>query len=176
MAALDLKLRKEMQVELKNLQERLGITFVFVTHDQDEALLMSDRIAVMSQGRIEQLDAPDALYGRPRTRFVADFLGVKNILEASVTSVAEGLATLRTQGGLTLLAAADGSYTPGAGVTIGVRSERMTLEGPGPAAGDTGALVNRLAGTVDDELYLGDRTDWRRGGEAQPIVGCGGRG
>jgi spermidine/putrescine transport system ATP-binding protein len=161
MAALDMKLRKEMQVELKNLQERLGITFVFVTHDQDEALLMSDRIAVMNQGRIEQLDAPDVLYGRPRTRFVADFLGVKNILEASVTSVVEGLATLRTRGGLTLLAAADGGYHPGAGVTIGVRSERMTLAGPGPAAAGAGPAVNRLAGTLDDELYLGDRTDWR---------------
>jgi len=90
MAALDLKLRKEMQVELKNLQERLGITFVFVTHDQDEALLMSDRIAVMNQGRIEQLDVPEVLYGRPRSRFVADFLGVKNILEATVTSVEGG--------------------------------------------------------------------------------------
>src|SRR5213594_4257243 len=75
LAALDLKLRKEMQVELKNLQERLGITFVFVTHDQDEALLMSDRIAVMNHGRIEQLGTPDGLYERPRTRFVADFLG-----------------------------------------------------------------------------------------------------
>ena len=161
MAALDLKLRKEMQVELKNLQERLRITFVFVTHDQDEALLMSDRIAVMNEGRIEQLEAPDVLYGRPRTRFVADFLGVKNILEASVTSVAEGLATLRTRGGLTLLAAADGGYHQGAAVTVGVRSERMTLEGPGPAAGGAGPAVNRLAGTLDDELYLGDRTDWR---------------
>jgi ABC-type Fe3+/spermidine/putrescine transport system ATPase subunit len=123
---------------------------------------MSDRIAVMNEGRIEQLDAPDVLYGRPRTRFVADFLGVKNILEATVTSVEEGLAMLRTRGGLTLLAdAADGGYQAGGAVTIGVRSERMTLDGPGPAAGQTDAAVNRLAGALDDELYLGDRTDWR---------------
>jgi spermidine/putrescine transport system ATP-binding protein len=162
MAALDMKLRKEMQVELKNLQERLRITFVFVTHDQDEALVMSDRIAVMNQGRIEQLDTPEALYGRPRTRFVADFLGVKNILEATVTSVAEGIAALRTRGGLTLLAdASDGGYKAGGEVTIGVRSERMTLDGPGAAAGEADAVVNRLAGALDDELYLGDRTDWR---------------
>src|SRR6185295_6434540 len=151
MAALDMKLRKEMQVELKSLQERLRITFVFVTHDQDEALVMSDRIAVMNQGRIEQLDTPDVLYERPRTRFVADFLGVKNIVEATVTSVAEGLAALRTRGGLALLAdAADGGYTVGAGVTVGVRSERMTLEGPRPAGGEAGDAINRLAGTLDD--------------------------
>ena len=90
MAALDLKLRKEMQVEVKNLQERLGTTFVFVTHDQDEALIMSDRIAVMNQGRIEQLGAPEELYERPRTRFVADFLAVRNLLAAQVVAVADG--------------------------------------------------------------------------------------
>jgi len=163
LAALDLKLRKEMQVELKNLQERLGITFVFVTHDQDEALLMSDRIAVMSHGRIEQLGTPDGLYERPRTRFVADFLGVRNLLEASVASVADGLARLLTPGGLTVLAADDGGYRMGTGVTIGIRPERMSLEAAGSAGADSAAdpAMNRLPGTLDDELYLGGRTDWR---------------
>ena len=163
LAALDRKLRKEMQVELKNLQERLGITFVFVTHDQDEALLMSDRIAVMNHGRIEQLGTPDGLYERPRTRFVADFLGVRNLLEASVASVADGLARLQTPGGLTVLAADDGGYRTGTEVTIGIRSERMTIEGTGRAGPDSaaGPVTNHLAGTLDDELYLGDRTDWR---------------
>jgi spermidine/putrescine transport system ATP-binding protein len=160
MAALDLKLRKEMQVELKNLQERLGITFVFVTHDQDEALLMSDRIAVINQGRIEQLGAPDALYDRPRTRFVADFLGVKNLLEANVSSVGNGFATLRTRGGLSVIAADDGGYRTGSEVTVGIRPERMSLDGAEAARAAAGGQ-NRLAGTLDDELYLGDRTDWR---------------
>jgi spermidine/putrescine transport system ATP-binding protein len=95
MAALDPKLRKEMQVELKNLQERLRITFVFVTHDQDEALVMADRIAVMHGGRIEQIDEPEALYERPRTRFVADFLGVANLFRAIPVAIGGDVATLR---------------------------------------------------------------------------------
>jgi spermidine/putrescine transport system ATP-binding protein len=152
MAALDLKLRKEMQVEVKNLQERLKITFVFVTHDQDEALTMSDRIAVMNHGRIEQLAGPEELYERPRTRFVADFLAVRNLLEAEVLAVQDGRATLRTRGGLQLAAADDGGYRTGATVCIGIRPERMTLAGP------TGGGV---AGVLDDEIYLGDKTDWR---------------
>jgi spermidine/putrescine transport system ATP-binding protein len=154
MAALDLKLRQEMRVEVKNLQERLGITFVFVTHDQDEALVMSDRIAVMNHGRLEQVDAPEVLYDRPRTRFVADFLAVRNLLPATVVSVAAGRAALRTRGGVALDAADDGGYRPGDAVWIGVRPERMRLE-DGAGAG------NRLTGTLVDEIYLGDRTDWR---------------
>ena len=167
MAALDLKLRKQMQVEVKNLQERLRTTFVFVTHDQEEALIMSDRIAVMSQGRIEQLGRTEALYERPRTRFAADFLGVKNIFDARVERLADGLALLRVPGGLALRAADDGGYRPGADVIVGIRPERMRLEdvaeGPLGAAIDAsgGASANTLAGTLDDEIYLGDRTDWR---------------
>jgi spermidine/putrescine transport system ATP-binding protein len=154
MAALDLKLRKEMQVEVKNLQERLKITFIFVTHDQDEALTMSDRIAVMNQGRVEQLGAPEELYERPRTRFVADFLAVRNLMEVAVVAVSAGQVSLRTRGGMTLTAADDGGYRVGASVCVGIRPERMSLDAP---AGD----VNRLTGTLDDEIYLGDRTDWR---------------
>jgi len=154
MAALDLKLRKEMQVEVKNLQERLRTTFVFVTHDQEEALIMSDRIAVMNDGRIEQLERTEALYERPRTRFVADFLGVKNLVEAAVASVDGGIATLRTAAGLVFRAADDGGYRPGAPVLVGIRPERVRMDGAGE--GD-----NRLPGTLDDEIYLGDRTDWR---------------
>ena len=82
LGALDLKLREEMQAELKGLQQRLGITFVFVTHDQGEALSMADRVAVFSQGRIEQLDTPRELYTRPRTAFVASFVGSANVVEA----------------------------------------------------------------------------------------------
>jgi spermidine/putrescine transport system ATP-binding protein len=151
LAALDLKLRKQMQVELKQLHERLQITFVFVTHDQDEALVMSDRIAVMNAGRIEQLAAPEELYERPRTRFVAEFLAVRNILDAEVLGVDAGLARLRA-GGLLLAAADDGGYRAGASVVIGVRPERLRLDG---------SSANRLEGVIEDEIYLGDRTDWR---------------
>ena len=83
LGALDLKLREEMQVELKGLQQRLGITFVFVTHDQGEALSMADRVAVFSQGRIEQLDTPRGLYTRPRTAFVANFVGSANVVDGA---------------------------------------------------------------------------------------------
>jgi spermidine/putrescine transport system ATP-binding protein len=154
MAALDPKLRKEVQVEVKNLQERLRTTFLFVTHDQEEALVMADRIAVMSHGRIEQLDRTEDLYERPRTRFVADFLGVRNLIDATVDSIEGGLATLRTKGGLFFRAADDGGYHPGAAVVVGVRPERVRMNGA--PEGD-----NTLPGTLDDEIYLGDRTDWR---------------
>src|SRR5205814_2000539 len=127
LGALDFKLRKEMQVEVKNLQERLGTTFIFVTHDQDEALTMSDRIAVMHQGRIEQTGPPEEIYERPRTRFVADFLGVRNLLLATVAEVSGGRARLRTVSGLELLAAGAGSYRPQETVWVGVRAERLSL-------------------------------------------------
>ena len=151
MAALDLKLRKEMQVEVKNLQERLKTTFIFVTHDQDEALIMSDRIAVMNQGRIEQLGAPEDLYEKPRTRFVADFLAVKNILEVEVVSVANGRASLRTASG-TMVIATDDGFAVGSRACIGVRPEAMALDVDGD---------NAFSGTLDDEIYLGESTDWR---------------
>jgi spermidine/putrescine transport system ATP-binding protein len=154
MAALDLKLRKEMQVEVKNLQERLSITFVFVTHDQDEALIMSDRIAVMAQGRIEQLGAPEALYERPRTRFVADFLAVRNIFEARVEEAGAGKVLLRAEGGVLFEAVDDGAYRPGDMALVGVRPERIRLGAPGSGAASSGE------GTLQDEIYLGDQTQW----------------
>jgi ABC-type Fe3+/spermidine/putrescine transport system ATPase subunit len=163
LAALDLKLRKQMQVEVKNLQERLQTTFVFVTHDQEEALVMSDRIAVMSQGRIEQLDRSEALYERPRTRFAADFLGVRNILEARVERLETGRALLRG-GGLLLWAADDGGYRAGTDAVVGIRPERLQLSDPeeAPASERTaGEVSNALGGVLDDEIYLGDRSDWR---------------
>jgi spermidine/putrescine transport system ATP-binding protein len=165
MAALDPKLRHEMQVELKNLQERVGITFLFVTHDQDEALLLSDRIAVMNQGRIEQVDAPEALYERPRTRFVADFLGVQNLFRGTVGEVAGGIARVRTDAGLWIEAADDGGYRPGAPVSLGLRAERISLVERG---------ANRLEGAIDDEIFLGDWTEWRvRTGASVLSVGEG---
>jgi spermidine/putrescine transport system ATP-binding protein len=152
MAALDLKLRKQMQVELKNLQERLRITFLFVTHDQDEALVMSDRIAVMNAGRIEQLDGPEELYEKPRTRFVAEFLGVTNLFRATVSGRRDGLVALRSKGGLDLLAADDGGYRDGASVWLGLRPEKINL---------VDRKTNVFEGVIDDEIFLGDWTDWR---------------
>ncbi|HVR70530.1 MAG TPA: ABC transporter ATP-binding protein [Vicinamibacteria bacterium] len=153
LAALDLKLRQEMRIELKNLQEGLGRTFVFVTHDQDEALIMSDRIAVMNQGRVEQVGPPEELYERPRTRFVADFLAVRNVLQATVLAVAAGRVSLRTRGGAALAAADDGQWREGAEVWVGLRPETLQIAVEGAAAGE-------LRGTIEDEVYLGDRTEW----------------
>jgi spermidine/putrescine transport system ATP-binding protein len=166
MAALDPKLRKEMQVELKNLQERLRTTFVFVTHDQDEALVMADRIAVMHQGRIEQIDAPEALYERPRTRFVADFLGVSNLMRATPVGHADGgVVRLRTERGLDLAVHDDGGYRAGAATWIGLRPERISL---------VDRAANVFDGVIDDEVFLGDWTDWRvRVGEEVLSVGEG---
>jgi spermidine/putrescine transport system ATP-binding protein len=152
MSALDLKLRQEMQVEVKNLQARLGITFVFVTHDQDEALVMSDRIAVMSRGRLEQVGPPEQLYERPRTRFVAEFLAVRNVLKARVLAAGGGRARLRIGSELELEAALDTAFAEGAEVWVGVRPERIVLATDG--SGDH-------PGLIEDEIYLGDRTDWR---------------
>ena len=116
---------------------------------------MSDRIAVMNRGRVEQVGPPEALYDRPRTRFVADFLAVRNLLEATVVSVASGVAALRTRGGVSFQAADDGGYREGAAVWVGVRPERIRLDD-----GDV-STDNTLRGTLEDEIYLGDRTDWR---------------
>jgi spermidine/putrescine transport system ATP-binding protein len=153
LAALDLKLRQEVRLELKNLQERLGRTFVFVTHDQEEALIMSDRIAVMSQGRVEQVGPPDELYERPRTRFVADFLAVRNLLRATLVSASGGRALLRTRGGVELPAADDGAWPAGREVWVGLRPETLQIHA------DAGA-ASGLRGTVEDEVYLGDHTEW----------------
>jgi ABC-type Fe3+/spermidine/putrescine transport system ATPase subunit len=114
---------------------------------------MSDRIAVMAEGRIEQLGAPEELYDRPRTRFVADFLAVKNIFEARVEQVAAGTARLIAPGGLAFAARDDGGYSSGATVLVGIRPERIDLR---PASG----APEDVAGILDDEVYLGDSTEW----------------
>ena len=145
LGALDLKLRKQLQVELQQLQRRLGITFIHVTHDQDEALVMSDRIAVMNAGRIEQLDNAESLYERPRTRFVAQFLGSCNLLEAEVNSInARGFAA-RTRVGMLLVAM---PLTPPDGERI-PREKISRLEPLNPRA------VSGSAGTLAGEKFHG---------------------
>jgi len=147
LGALDLKLRQAMQVELKDLQARVGITFVYVTHDQEEALTMSDRIGVMSDGRLLQVDTPEQIYEHPASRFVADFIGEINLMSATVID----RSSVRLLGGLVVAAASDAA--PGAEVTMAVRPERLELFDPDePIPGGH----NQIAGKVVRRMYFGD--------------------
>ncbi|MGZ6260599.1 MAG: ABC transporter ATP-binding protein, partial [Candidatus Limnocylindrales bacterium] len=130
LGALDLKLRKQMQVELKRIQQEVGITFIYVTHDQEEAMTMSDRIAVMSEGRYEQLGDPEALYERPKTRFVAGFLGVSNLLPAKRDGSADGYAGFRLADGSAVRAPAALVEGRGEAVALGVRPEKIRMYEP----------------------------------------------
>lgn len=142
LSALDLKLRQAMRVELKSLQEATGITFIFVTHDQEEALTMSDRIAVMSQGRVQQIGTAREIYETPVNRFVADFIGETNLLEVSVDAVTDGMASVTLPGGHRLRVPAATGTTGKHHVSI--RPERLGLA----AMGDLSAVVERV-------VYLG---------------------
>ena len=144
LGALDLKLRKQMQLELKRIQHEVGITFVHVTHDQEEAMTMADTIAVMNRGRIEQLGPPEELYERPATAFVAGFLGVSNLLPG----VVEGTNAVRLDDGTLVQAALNGRTGR---VAAGVRPEKITI---GPGGGP-----NELPGTVSETAYIGVATE-----------------
>jgi spermidine/putrescine ABC transporter ATP-binding subunit len=151
LGALDLKLRKDMQVELKRIQRDVGITFIYVTHDQGEAMSMSDRIAVMSEGRIEQLDAPEAIYDRPASAFVAGFIGEMNVLDGTVRSTAGGVATIDVANGETVAARVEGgAAAPSGAVVVGVRPEKVAV-----VPGDSVQGANRLPATVVTRLQLG---------------------
>ena len=163
LGALDLKLRKQMQVELKRIQQEVGITFVYVTHDQEEAMTMSDRIAVMRRGRYEQLGEPEALYERPATRFVAGFLGVSNLLPGTVEGLNDGYATVRLADD-TRVRAPRAAVGEREAVNVGVRPEKIRLREPDVEA-PTGH--NQLSGVVRDASYLGVSTQYQieaRGG------------
>lgn len=123
LGALDLKLRKQMQIELKRLQRKLGITFVYVTHDQEEALTMSDRIAVMHEGVLEQIDTPDRIYEHPKTKFVASFIGESNVLEGVVAEQKEGRCEIAVEAGIVSVPAND--TKKGSRVFVSVRPEDM---------------------------------------------------
>ncbi len=152
LGALDFKLRKEMQLELKRIQQRTGTTFVYVTHDQEEALTMSDRIAVMSNGKVEQLAAPRTLYERPASAFVAGFIGVSNLLELHAPQARGGLLVKELGEGQRLLAPDPGAMPGPLRVTI--RPERIKL---GAAAADHEGW-SRLHGAVVEVVYLGSMT------------------
>jgi spermidine/putrescine transport system ATP-binding protein len=148
LGALDAKLRKTLQVELKALQEQVGVTFIYVTHDQEEALTMADRLAVMSEGRIEQVGTPREVYEEPASAYVADFLGVSNLLDAeAVGETPDGRCRLRA-GELELLASRGHTSARGP-VKVVVRPERVRVEVPGKTG------ENRLPGKIERVVYAG---------------------
>jgi len=152
LGALDKKLRAEMQLELKHLHARLGITVIYVTHDQEEALTLSDRIAVMNHGRIEQIGEPLDLYETPRTRFVAEFIGESNFVEGTVAAAAGGGLVLVTRSGLRL-PIGPGTAAVGTAATLLLRPEKIAIAAEsGPGGGPV------VEGEVAEAIYLGEAT------------------
>jgi spermidine/putrescine transport system ATP-binding protein len=154
LGALDLRLRKQLQIELKRIQQDIGITFVHVTHDQEEAMSMADTIAVMNAGQIEQAGSAAELYERPRTEFVANFLGVSNLIDGKLARSEGSLSTVQTHDGATLHVPSDrvGPHETDS-IRVGVRPEKITLR---PANGHSpGAEVNSLRGTIVVAAFLG---------------------
>ena len=151
LGALDLKLRKEMQLELKTLQREVGITFIYVTHDQEEALTMSDRIAVMSKGVALQVGKPDEIYERPATKFVADFIGETNFLNGVVKAQNGNLVEIEIDGAGTVFVESSRTFTNGQQVSVAVRPEKLRLNSE--RSGD-----NNLKGRVEEVIYIGTDT------------------
>ncbi|MDR7417672.1 MAG: ABC transporter ATP-binding protein [Armatimonadota bacterium] len=150
LGSLDLKLRKQMQVELSRIQREVGITFVYVTHDQEEAMTMSDRIAIMNHGRVVQVGTPQAIYERPLTRFVADFVGASNTLDGVVAGADDGGLAVRLRSGVIVHVPAVAGVGVDRPVSIVVRPDRMDISTSRPAKGD-----NCLAGRVARLAFLG---------------------
>jgi spermidine/putrescine transport system ATP-binding protein len=147
LGALDLKLRKQMQLELKRIQHEVGITFIHVTHDQEEAMTMADQIVVMNDGRIEQAGTPAELYEHPSTSFVASFLGVSNLLAGTVT----GPNQVRLRDGSEVAVASDALAGRTGDVAIGIRPEKIRA---------AGGEQNELVGTVSETAYIGVSTQY----------------
>jgi spermidine/putrescine ABC transporter ATP-binding subunit len=165
LGALDKKLREHMQLELKQIQRHLHVTVIYVTHDQGEALTMSDRVAVMNRGRIEQVGSPAELYEGPANRFVADFLGESNFLEGVVVKPAEaGRYLVRARGGLEFRGVGAAPLREAQAVTAAVRPEKIVVVG-GPAADQ-----NSCKGKVEEIIYAGDATRYRVGVGAAGIL------
>ena len=148
LSALDLKLRKAMQLELKHLQRETGITFIFVTHDQEEALTMSDRIAVMSDGELQQLGAARDIYERPRNRFVADFIGDTNLLPVMIKAIDEDVARCELQGDISFNAPSIEGATPGDQLYVSIRPERIFIS-------DTTDSGGAFSATVLENIFIG---------------------
>ncbi|GAA3098814.1 ABC transporter ATP-binding protein [Streptomyces echinatus] len=161
LGALDLKLRRQMQLELKRIQTEVGITFVHVTHDQEEAMTMADTVAVMNGGRVEQLGAPTDLYENPRTTFVANFLGTSNLIEAEVDTKNGADIVLKAGGGKLVLpeARCSAPTTAGGKVLVGIRPEKIALT----HADDAGSIPegrNRVTGKIADASFIGVSTQY----------------
>jgi spermidine/putrescine transport system ATP-binding protein len=154
LGALDLKLRKGLQIELKRIQRDVGITFVYVTHDQEEALTMSDRIAVMNRGRVEQVDGPEEVYERPATTFVAGFIGVSNLMPGQVTQANGSRARVKLDSGPEIEAAADG-VVAGERCHAVVRPEKLRID---PLEGSIANGQPSVEGMVEASVYLGTST------------------
>jgi spermidine/putrescine transport system ATP-binding protein len=153
LGALDAKLRRSLKVELKALQERVGITFIYVTHDQEEALTMSDRLAVMSAGRIAQIGTPQEVYESPADAYVADFLGAANLLEIVVSERVRGGVSTLSLGETTLSTSNEVPAAPGAKAQVVIRPERVRVEVHGSSG------PNRVPALVDRLVYLGAATE-----------------
>jgi spermidine/putrescine transport system ATP-binding protein len=174
LAALDAKLREEVQIELINLQKEVGITFVYVTHDQTEALALSHRIAVMNKGRVEQIDQPSKIYSFPTSRFVADFVGTCNLLEGPVTASGDGIVSIDVVGLGPVRVATGVAAAAGKSGAIALRPEKIRIAASMPNAAPNAAPIagshrkpdvisdtepdNHFRGTVTDYLYLGEVT------------------
>ncbi|MDX3593087.1 ABC transporter ATP-binding protein [Streptomyces sp. ID03-2B] len=160
LGALDLKLRRQMQLELKRIQTEVGITFVHVTHDQEEAMTMADTVAVMNGGRVEQLGAPADLYENPRTTFVANFLGTSNLIEGEVVSTGGDLVVAAGGGKLTLPRERCSAPTDNGGrLLLGIRPEKISLA----HADDADAIAagrNRVTGRITDSSFIGVSTQY----------------
>jgi spermidine/putrescine transport system ATP-binding protein len=154
LGALDLKLRQSMQIELKRIQRDMGITFIYVTHDQSEALTMSDRLAVMRDGRIEQLGTPREVYDEPATAFVAGFIGASNVLTGRARSVAAGLVQLEMPEMERIVVPVTGHLAPGSELSFTVRPEKITLDTELPER------PSRLRGRVSEVIFLGTSTTY----------------
>jgi spermidine/putrescine transport system ATP-binding protein len=152
LGALDLKLRKQMQLELKRIQHEVGVTFLYVTHDQEEAMTMSDRIAVMRHGKIEQIGAPEDIYEKPATEFVAGFLGASNLLDGEVKDSDGSEVTILLSSGDVIAVPADRFDGPSQKVKVGVRPEKIRLEQDGAVLA---GRWNAIAGTLRMATYVG---------------------
>jgi spermidine/putrescine transport system ATP-binding protein len=155
LGALDAKLRKQLQLELRAVQREVEITFVYVTHDQEEALTMSDQIAVMAEGRVEQVGPPTEIYSAPATTYVAGFLGAANIFDANVLEASGGSAVCAALAAQLRAAVSDAAGCPTGPAAIVIRPERITLQNPDDAVA---AGCNVIAGTVTEVVYLGSAT------------------
>src|SRR6266705_1196145 len=156
MAALDKKLRESTQTELMELQRRLGMTFIIVTHDQEEAMTVAHRIGVMDNGRLEQVATPRELYEAPNSRWIAEFVGDVNMFEGQVSSREAGRLTISTRDAGTIVAAEPRQPSPKAAVCVAIRPEKVKLARRGPASDSVNSrAINRLEGTVTDVSYRG---------------------